>query len=294
MEISRKSGIKTVKHTKVNDELYEMISEESAKFAGGIEEFQREAYARYFEKSEPEKPVVISLMHPANIEDRTENIYGKISIETRMFFVNLMNETGDYLENIVGELLTKFAENPANIPTIIRKPVTVPEPVSMAAELEPVIIPEPVAVAAEPEPVNPNYSSMRKNYGLDEPEPEKPANIIEINLDELVTKSVIEDLKKFGFDEFKYLSFEVEKESRQTFENMMRDRLAQKDTIIENLRNGANPTEDMKKGFKGLLDFSIILYKSHLERNGVKGVFTRITKENMLELCPQELKYLFV
>ena len=30
------------------------------------------------------------------------------------------------------------------------------------------------------------------------------------------------------------------------------------------------------------------------ERNGVKGIFTRITMEHMMELCPQELKKLFV
>lgn len=280
MEISRKSGIKTVKHTKVNDELFELISEESAKFAGGIDEFQREAFARYFEKSEPEKPVIISLILPNDTFDRTENMHGKVSIDTRMFFLNVMNETGLQMSEIIGELLTRFAENPANIPTIIREPVIVEEPV---------IIPEPEPVAAEPDHV-------KESLQLDEKpvNPNPPKNIVIINLDELVTKSVIDDLQKFGFDEFKYLSFEFEKSSRETFETMMRERIAQKDTIIENLRNGATPTEEMKKGFKGLLDFSIILYKSHLERNGVKGIFTRITKENMLELCPQDLKYLFV
>lgn len=280
MKVSRNSGIKTVKHTKVNDELFELISEESAKFAGGIDEFQREAFARYFEKSEPEKPVIISLILPDDTFDRTENMHGKVSIDTRMFFVNVMNETGLQMSEIIGELLTRFAENPANIPTIIREPVIVEEPV---------IIPEPEPVAAEPDHV-------KESLQLDEKpvNPNPPKNIVIINLDELVTKSVIDDLQKFGFDEFKYLSFEVEKKSRETFENMMRERLAQKDTIIENLRNSSNPTEEMKKGFKGLLDFSVILYKSHLERNGVKGIFTKITKDNMLELCPQDLKYLFV
>lgn len=280
MEISRKSGIKTVKHTKVNDELFELISEESAKFAGGIDEFQREAFARYFEKSEPEKPVIISFDNPMFFPDRNRKVSGNVSIDTEMFFVNVMNETGLQMSEIIGELLTRFAENPANIPTIIRKPVILEEPV---------IIPEPEPVAAEPDHV-------KESLQLDEKpvNPNPPKNIVIINLDELVTKSVIDDLQKFGFDEFKYLSFEFEKSSRETFETMMRERLDQKDTIIENLRNGANPTEEMKKGFKGLLDFSIILYKSHLERNGVKGIFTRITKENMLELCPQDLKYLFV
>lgn len=277
MDISRKSGIKTVKHTKVNEELFEMISQESAKFAGGMEEFQREAYARYFEK-QPEKPVILSLITTRDISDRTENVYGKISIDTRMFFVNLMNETGDYLENIIGELLTRFAENPANIPTVERRSILVfDEPAT-----------EPVMMD-EPEPVETKLSVEFDTI----PEPVKPANILEINLDELLIKSVIEDLQNFGFDETKYLSLEAENSTRKTFEAMMIERIAQKDRIIESLRDGANPTEEMKKGFKGLLDFAVILYHSQLDRNGVKGIFTKISKDNMMEVCPAGFKHFF-
>ena len=278
MDISRKSGIKTVKHTKVNEELFQMISQESAKFAGGMEEFQREAYARYFEK-QPEKPVIISFENPMFHPDRTRKLSGNVSIDTEMFFVNVMNETGEQLENVVGELLTRFTENPANIPTIIRKPVTIDELV---------MIDEPVTMD-ESEPVETKLSVEFDTI----PEPVKLANILEINLDELLIKSVIEDLQKFGFDETKYLSLEAENSTRKTFEAMMIERIAQKDRIIESLRDGANPTEAMKQGFKGLLDFAVILYNSHLDRNGLKGIFTKISKEHMMELCPAELKHFF-
>ena len=278
MDISRKSGIKTVKHTKVNEELFQMISQESAKFAGGMEEFQREAYARYFEK-QPEKPVILSFENPMFHPDRTRKVSGNVSIDTEMFFVNVMNETGEQLDNIVGELLTRFSENPANIPTIIRKPVTMDEP---ATTDEP-------ATMDEPEPVETKLSVEFDTI----PEPVKPANILEINLDELLIKSVIEDLQKFGFDETKYLSLEAENSTRKTFEAMMIERIAQKDRIIESLRDGANPTEEMKKGFKGLLDFAVVLYHSHLDRNGLKGIFTKISREHMMELCPAELKHFF-
>lgn len=281
MEISRKSGIKTVKHTKVNDELFALISQESANFAGGIEEFQREAFARYFEK-QPEKPVILSFDNPMFHPDRSRKLSGNISVDTEMFFVNVMNETGEQLDNIVGELLTRFAENPANIPTIVRKPVIIQEPV---------IIPELEPVALQPEPVE---TPLSKEFDtIPNPEPAKPANILEINLDELVIRSVIEDLQKFGFDEMKYLSLEAENSTRKTFEGMMVERIAQKDRIIESLRDGANPTDQMKKGFKALLDFAVILYHSHIDRNGVKGLFTKISKDHMLELCPVELKSFF-
>lgn len=275
MEISRKSGIKTVKHTKVNEELFELISQESAKFEGGIEEFQREAYARYFEEK-PVNPVIVSLELPDDISDRTLEIEGKISIDTKLFYMNVSGKFGYNLGDVVGELLTRFAENPANLPDVVRKPVIFePEPAT----------PEP----ATPEPVQKEFDSLDFT-----PQAEKPANIVEINLNELLLKSVIEDLQKFGFDEMKYMTLEVEKSSRDTFEKLMRERLAQKDIIIENLRDSSNPTDEMKKGFKSLLDFAVILYNSHLDRNGVKGVFSKITKENMMELCPPDLKPFFV
>lgn len=277
MEISRKSGIKTVKHTKVNEELYELISQESANFAGGIEEFQREAFASYFENSTKE-PVIISLIPHGDCADRITSLPNAVSIDTKMFFVNLMNETGENLEIIVGELLTKFVQNPANIPTIIRNPVILEDPV---------ILPEPVA--AQPEAIKTEFDSLAFQQ-----EPVKPANIIEINLNELVLESVIDDLKRFGFDESKYLSLEAEHSAHVLFDNMMNERIAAKDILIENLRNTANPSEEMKIGFKGLLDFAIILYKAHLDRNGPGGILTKISREHMVELCPVELKQFFL
>jgi hypothetical protein len=249
-----KAGIHTVKHFKVSDKLMEKIRESSENYEGGQEQFLRDRLAKSFSDSDEISYGELMDLQETEFEKRFTQICGLVSVDTALFFADFENSKGFHRGFVAGEILERFA-NQREIPKLS-------EPVNQ----------QPQTVSHQDETAKADSQTE---------------NSVVINLTELVNPDVIESLKTHGFDENRYITYRKEKETREQLQQVIEQKVSEKEEIIRNLQNSQNPQNSME-----LLEFVKILVKAHLDRNRPVEIFTKYTKESILEICPEPYKNL--
>ncbi|MDR6564943.1 MULTISPECIES: hypothetical protein [unclassified Arcicella] len=313
--IKHKKGINTIKHFKVSDELFQKFNEKSKEFESG-EDLLREAITEYLF---PEKT---ELIPPIDLEERTHTISAKVSVDTAHFFNVLANSQDCSIETILGELATRFSMNTVNFGISTKRDfLTMPILESDLAEIDKQFA-KTESMAYE------DFLLDTFRAGLLARNAEKretaaatqigniheKSGIIEIDLNEIDSKKVIESLELFGFDESRYLTTEKESELRESFKNSISN--------VEGI--GFVNTEEIKEAHRKEIESLIEKYEAEIVRlkaenpertalikqfqdyinstkevvkrlenaHSLKCVFFKVSRAEIAELYPEHLRHL--
>lgn len=272
MENYAKAGIRTVKGFKTNDVLFQKITEQAETYEGGQDQFLRDVLAEKLFQSNHINYGELMELQDMKMQKRNIAMSAMVGIETSLFFADFEQTKGFSRGFMAGEILERFA-NQREIPKII----------------------EPVK-ALKPETVK-------------ELEPNEPENsrIIEINLDELSIDTVRESLENHGFNEMNYLTKESIAETEAQLQLVLSTETAILNEKVRNLefvndrlnaevQSKSKNTEilELIQDFENMLNFAKELAKANKGRNGIMGVFTKITEKDIIEVCPVKFKHHFV
>lgn len=315
--IKHKKGINTIKHFKVSDELFQKFTEKSNEFESP-EDLLREAVAQYLF---PEK---VELIPPSDSDllERTHTISAKVSVDTAHYFNVIANQLSSSIEIVLGEIATRFSLNWVNFGISPNRDfLTMPIVESDLIEID----------KQFDKTESMNYEDflidtfraglLSRNIEKREPAAASQAgnlheksSIIEIDLNEIDSKKVIESLELFGFDESRYITTEKEAELRESFKNSV--------STVDGV--GFVNTEEIKEAHRKELESLIEKYEREIIRlkaenpektviinqfrdfinstkkvveklenaHSLKCVFFKVSRAEIVELYPENLRHL--
>lgn len=318
--IKHKKGINTIKHFKVSDELNQKFIEKSKDF-DSPEDLLREALAEYLF---PEK-LEITIPSESELSQRHHSISAKVSVDTAFFFNDLATKSNSSQEVLLGQLAEMFAMNSISSGISQDKNfLIIPIAESDLVELDKQFSQTETMIyenflldtfrAGLSTRMNCEDAAVNENIKI-QPNP----SIIEIDLNEIESKSVIESLELYGFDESRYITLEkesklrddfqklnndfsneniqvlreqIENELKDYFNNLYEDKIERKDEEIRKLKAENPETSQLIKNFQAFINSTKIVVAKLENYHSLKNVFFKTTRNEIIELYPEHLRHL--
>lgn len=278
-------GIKTVKHFKLNDELFGQLSEFCENERIETDELCRIALNNYLNPPKIEFNNELSTNEPVEITS-------EVALETQYYFLQKANETGINPKNITGQVLEKFVNLngiiPVNVPVLSAKELTDKISIELIGDERQLID----SLFGESTQTFTDFVNDVFRAGLLAKKNEltnittNTDNLVIVDLLEIDDPEIIKELRTNGFDELRYYTREKEEETRKQFAELLNK------AKLENKGVSNLEFNEVVSDFKSLLSSSRTVVETLANCRKPQNLLRTYPKEIILNEFPERLRKL--